>query len=373
MTGQHELTAHLEVPSRGLLCDLTVHPGHTLALVGPNGAGKSTVLAVIAGTLNSSLSRITLGGRRLDGVAIHKRRIALLGQDPLLLPHLSLEANVAFAPRCAGLGRGAARAKARDLLESVGIGNLASRRPHEVSGGQAQRAAIARALAAQPDLILLDEPMAALDVDAAPVIRDVLADVLQNQTAIVVTHDVADAIVLADQVAVLEEGHLTDMRATFKVLAQPASRFGALLAGFTVIDAQLRAGEVYDATGTPLPMPSIWHACGDGGAENNWTAENDADHEPRPVQLALAPWKVDIIADADRENGTETQRDEHACVREVCIDRIESRGHMVVVHADGLASEISAAQAAALGLVPGQRVRFGVGPEALCIMPSFPA
>jgi molybdate transport system ATP-binding protein len=141
-------------------------------------------------------------------VAPHARRIALLAQDPLLFPHLDVADNVAFGPRSQGRSRAQAARAAAGWLEQVDATELADRRPAQLSGGQAQRVAIARALAAEPDLLLLDEPMAALDVAVAPALRQMLKRVLAGQSAVVVTHDVLDALLLADRVYVLDGGRV---------------------------------------------------------------------------------------------------------------------------------------------------------------------
>ncbi|MFT4084335.1 MAG: ATP-binding cassette domain-containing protein, partial [Nocardioides sp.] len=133
------LRAHAVVPERHVDVALEIAAGETVALLGPNGAGKSTVLGVLAGLLRPAQSEVVLGGRSLAGVPPHARGVALLAQEALLFPHLSALDNVAFAPRAAGVHRAAARAAARQRLDALGVGDLARRRPAQLSGGQAQR------------------------------------------------------------------------------------------------------------------------------------------------------------------------------------------------------------------------------------------
>jgi ABC-type sulfate/molybdate transport systems ATPase subunit len=214
------------IAERGIDITLDVAAGETVALTGPNGAGKSSLLGVIAGLLRPDEGEVRLGDRILDSTPPHARGIALLAQDPLLFPHLSVMANVAFPPRARGVRRHQAHELATRHLAEVGAETLAGRKPHEISGGQAQRVAVARALAADPELLLLDEPMASLDVDVRPALRHTLRSALEDRTAIIVTHDAADARALADRVVVLEHGHIVEDGPTEQVLDDPKSAFG---------------------------------------------------------------------------------------------------------------------------------------------------
>ncbi|GEO94450.1 ATP-binding cassette domain-containing protein [Kocuria turfanensis] len=210
-----DVTARLR--ARDLDVTVSVADGQTLALTGPNGAGKSSLLAVVAGLLVPDTGRAVLDGRVLfdldaagrgPWVPAHDRGVVLLAQDPLLFPHLSVLENVAFGPRSRGAGRRRARAAAVQWLEAVGAAPLAHRRPAALSGGQAQRVAVARALAADPRLLLLDEPFASLDSTAAPALRELLRRVLAGRMAVVVTHDPADVEALADAEVRLEHGRV---------------------------------------------------------------------------------------------------------------------------------------------------------------------
>jgi molybdate transport system ATP-binding protein len=231
------------VPDRDVQVALTVADGETVAVLGPNGSGKSTMLGVVAGLVRPERGRVVLDGRELtvagEGLPVHvpphDRRTALLGQDPLLFPHLSALDNVAFGARSSGVAKRAARAQAQAWLDDVGVGELSDRRPGRLSGGQAQRVAVARALAAGPELLLLDEPIAALDVDVAPAMRQTLRSVLADRTVVLVTHDVLDALLLADRVVVLEAGRVVEEGPTSEVLSRPRSAFAARLAGLNLV------------------------------------------------------------------------------------------------------------------------------------------
>ena len=225
-------------------------PGEILAVIGPNGSGKSTLLNAIAGLLPAAGS-VVVGDRVLDAPAgpgaargIHvppsRRRIALLGQRPLLFPHLSVRENVAFGPRAQGVPRAEARRRAEQRLEEVGLGGLAARRPAELSGGQQQRAAIARALASEPDALLLDEPFAALDAPSAAQARRLVAAQQGENPAlpiVLVTHDPMDALILAARTLVMHDGSVVQGGSTAEVLGHPRSEFVAALAGVNRLEA----------------------------------------------------------------------------------------------------------------------------------------
>ena len=235
------LAIDAEVAVRDVEVRLEVPEGQVLAVLGANGAGKSTVVGLAAGTLRPSSGRVDLAGRPVAGashwVPPHRRQIALMAQEPLLLPHLSVLENVAFGPRAQGAGKARARAVALRRLEEVGAAGLAARRSRELSGGQQQRVALARALAPDPRLLLLDEPLAALDVEAAAELRQVLRSSLRStgRTALVVTHDLLDVLALADAVVVLEAGRVVEQGPTADVLTRPRSGFAARLAGVNLV------------------------------------------------------------------------------------------------------------------------------------------
>lgn len=214
---------------------LDVPPGRVLAVVGPNGAGKSTLLDLLCGLLKPDHGRLDIDGQVLVDsrrfVPAHRRRIGLLGQQPLLFPHLDVLGNVAYGPRAQRLRRDEARALALEMLERLDAADLASRRPGELSGGQAARVALARALATRPRAMLIDEPFAAVDVEYTPRLRVAVKAALAEVgcPSIIVTHDPADVAALADDVAVLDNGRIVEHGPAAEVMASPGSSFGKLL------------------------------------------------------------------------------------------------------------------------------------------------
>lgn len=347
-----DLSLHVDARSsaRGVDLTVTVPSGAVTALLGPNGAGKSTLLAFAAGLVRPDEGTVRIGARMLTDtgsghhVPPHRRRVALLAQDPLLFPHLDVLQNVAFAPRSRGDGRARSIRIARDRLDTVGALDLADRRPRELSGGQAQRVALARALAADPDVLLLDEPFAALDADSAPMMRRVLREVLQetSRTTVLVTHDQVDALTLAHRVAVVENGRVVETGTVHDVLRAPRSTFAATIAGVNSIEGRFTAPDVLTtASGTDI-----------------------RGHTEEPVVTGSAgvallhPTAVAVFVDAPVGSPRN--------VLPVEIDHVESTGASVritSVSTGGLRplhADVTVAAATELDLVPGRRVFFVV-------------
>ncbi|MQW75806.1 ATP-binding cassette domain-containing protein [Nocardioides sp. dk4132] len=333
------LEVDVRVDDRDLEAALSLAPGETLAVLGPNGAGKSTLLATVAGLLRPDRGRVRIGGREVSGprtwLAPHQRRVALLSQDPLLFPHLDVLDNVAFGPRSAGTGRRAAREVAHRWLVEVGVEDLASRRPASLSGGQAQRVAVARALAAEPDLLLLDEPMAALDVSVAPALRQVLRRVLAERSTVLVTHDVLDALLLADRVVVLDGGRVVEDGATTEVLTRPRSAFAARVAGLNLL-----SGRWEDGVRTP---------------EGRLVHGSVVGPQPAPGQEVVAVFRPEAVSVFDHDPGGSPRN-----VFEATITELEPVGGVVRVRAGALAADVTTRAVPDLDLVPGSRATFTV-------------
>jgi len=297
------LEAVLRVPGR-LDVAVRAEPGTVVAVIGPNGAGKSTLVKALAGLVAAT------GHARLDGTDLleldaRDRRVGMVFQDRLLFPHLSARANVAFGPRARGVRRSEAEARADTWLERLGIGELAGRKPGELSGGQAQRVSIARALATEPRLLLLDEPMAGLDVGVATALRIELAAHLAAYDGItlLVTHDAIDALTMAQQVLVIDEGGVAQQGTPAEVAQRPATEHVARLVGLNVIreGTELRSFSPTAVT-VDLQEPR-------GSARNLWRGTvisvNPHGAAVRVVVRTTGSVSADLIADVTPAAATE--------------------------------------------------------------------
>ncbi|MEV0321958.1 ABC transporter permease [Streptomyces sp. NPDC050658] len=223
---------HAEVTGFDRLA-LDAEPGTTIAVVGPNGAGKTTLLRALLGLTPRAHAELRLGGTDVTGLPPHRRHVAWVPQDGALFPHLNALANTAYGLRARGVPRAEARRAAQEWLDRLGVGHLAHRRPAQVSGGQAQRIALARALAARPRLLLLDEPLAALDQTTRARVRHTLRTHLETfgGVCLIVTHDPVEAVSLADRVLVLDEGRAVQDAPPAEVTRHPRSTWVARMLG----------------------------------------------------------------------------------------------------------------------------------------------
>ena len=358
------LQVSFELAARGVAIDLEVEAGRTVALVGPNGSGKSTVCSVVAGLLDAENGRVVLGERVLDGpgrfVRAGRRQVALLSQDPGVFTHMSVLGNVVFALRCQGVSRGEATRRARAELAAVGAGHLASRSGSALSGGQEARVALARALATGPRLLVLDEPMSALDVTARQEMRRLVARRCAEEglTLLLVTHDVLDLTALAEDVVTLERGLVVEQGPTARVLSAPRSDFIAHLTGTSVL-----TGVIDGETGAPglrLPSGRVVHGRpqedaegGRAGGREEWD-DHDEDLRPGAPGVALVP--PDAVA-LYREAL-------HGSPRNVLTGRVmglDRSGALVSVRLEleegqHLSAAVTAGAVAELGITEGQEI-----------------
>lgn len=364
MSADAGLDVSARVAQRDFDVSVAVDTGEVVAVLGPNGAGKSTLLQVVAGLLRPDEGWVRWAGRALTdtvaGIAVppHRRRMSLLAQEPLLFPHLRVLDNVAFGPRSSGMSPRAAAEVARNWLVAVDAAALAQRRPGQLSGGQAQRVALARAAAAQPDVLLLDEPMAALDVTAAAAMRRLLRRVLRRAetqggaartSVLLVTHDIVDALTLADRIVVLDGGRVVEQGPVATVLTQPRSEFAAQIAGVNLIVGTATQSAMADESACAIRSgDQLVHGRGAGA----W--QPDA-----PAAAVFAPGAVAVYPEAPKGSPRN--------VFAVVVAELTDRGGIVRVRArdaadgsPGLAADLTAAAASELGITPGMPVYFVV-------------
>jgi molybdate transport system ATP-binding protein len=335
-----------------LAVELAVGEGELVVLLGPNGAGKTTLLRALAGLLPLEEGRVVLDGVVLDDVAggahvpTERRPIGFVFQDYLLFPHLTALENVAFGLRARGLGRAEARRRAADWLDRVGLAGHAASRPRALSGGQAQRVALARALVAGPRLLLLDEPLAALDAATRSEVRRDLRRHLASfdGARLLVTHDPLEAIALADRLVVLEAGRVTQAGTAEEVRGRPRSRYVAELVGV-----------------------NLFRGRGDGGAvrlEGGGTLVAAGDHHGQ-VFAAVHPRAVAL----HRHRPEGTPRNVWAGT----ADTLEAAGDRVRVRVAGpvpVVAEVTPAAAAELRLADGGPVWATIKATEVAVYPA---
>ena len=324
---------------------IEVGPGEVLAILGPNGSGKSTLRRCLAGRRAIDRGRIELGGSVVDEPATgtfvfpERRRVGVVFQDHLLFPNLDLTANVAFGLRAQGLGRREAEARGAEWLRRVGLDGLERSRPRAVSGGQAQRAALARALVTDPAALLLDEPLSALDAGSRAAVRRELRRHLGEfpGATVLVTHDALDALALADRVAVLEDGRVTQSGSLAEVTGTPRTPYVAELMGTNLVAGTAHGTEV------------VVDDAGTGASPVATVVVGETHHGP--VLVLVRPSSVTL----QRDEPTGSPRNRWRST----VSGFDLMGDRVRVRLDGpvpLVAEVTAAAVTDMGLVEGTRL-----------------
>jgi putative spermidine/putrescine transport system ATP-binding protein len=278
--------------------DLTLAPGELVALLGPSGCGKTTALRIVAGFERPDSGEVRLDGTDITPVSAAKRDMGMVFQSYSLFPHLTAAENVAFGLRLRKVAAAERRTRAAELLDLVGISGLDARYPHQLSGGQQQRVALARALAIRPKVLLLDEPLSALDAKVRLQLRDEIRRVQLDLgiTTLFVTHDQEEALSMADRVAVMRDGRLEQCAAPAVLYERPATAFVAEFVGTmnhlqgTMIDADL-----VEVAGRRLPV--------DGERPTAGTKVKVL-LRPEAIDLEPAPQAAGSGADSDPALGT---------------------------------------------------------------------
>ncbi len=236
--------------------DLTLHPGELVALLGPSGCGKTTTLRLLAGLEDADQGRITVGGVDVTRLPASKRDMGMVFQAYSLFPHLTVRQNVAFGLRLRKVGSAERDRRALEMLELVGLAAQADRYVSQISGGQQQRVALARALAIEPKVLLLDEPLSALDAKVRAQLRDQIRKIQLDVgiTALFVTHDQEEALAIADRVGVMRDGRIEQLGTPTDVYSRPATSFVAEFVGLTNrLDGTVSGGKVV-VRGCELPL-----------------------------------------------------------------------------------------------------------------------
>jgi len=344
----------LQVGDLALDVELEVADGEAVALLGPNGAGKTTAVRALAGLAPLDEGHVRVDGRVLDDpaagvfVPVEERPVAVVFQDHLLFPHLSVLENVAFGLRARGVRRTVARQAALGWLARVGLAERADARPPDLSGGQAQRVALARAMVTEPRLLLLDEPLAALDATTRAEVRSELRRHLDSVggARLLVTHDPVDALVLGDRLVIVERGRVTQSGTPAQVAAHPASRFVADLVGLNLLHGA---------------------AAGDHAVRLASGGELTVAEPPPPGALAVAirPQAVALHRDAPEGSarnawlGTITE-----------VEHTGDRVRVTLAGAVPLTAEITAAAAGAMAVAPGDVVWASVKAVDVAVYPA---
>lgn len=323
--------------------DLEVGDDEVVAILGPNGAGKSTLIRVIAGLEAIDSGVVRIDDHVLDDPASSvfvdaaERGVGVVFQDHLLFDHLSVEDNVAFGLRARGVGRRESRERIRDVLRRFDLLDLADRAPRTLSGGQSQRVALARALVTSPPVLLLDEPLAALDVSTRRDVRRELRHHLAEYggSTILVTHDPLDAYTLADRIVVLEHGTITQTGTIDEITTRPRTRYVAELVGNNLVIGSARGTTITSDAGVELSVAESWNG---------------------PVLATIRPQAVTVSRTPDALTSSRNSWP-------MRITGFESSGERVRVHLAGpldLVAEITTRAVEALGLQIGDAVSASV-------------
>ena len=332
---------------------LDIHPGEFFALLGPSGCGKTTLLRLIAGFERASLGRILLDGVDLSAVPPHRRPVNMMFQSYALFPHLTVEGNVAFGLKQEGLPRAQISERVSEMLKLVKLENLGRRKPHELSGGQRQRVALARSLVKRPRILLLDEPMAALDKKLRGETQFELMDLQRRLglTFIIVTHDQSEAMTVADRIAVMDRGRLMQVAPPAKIYERPNSRWVADFIG----SVNLFEGRV-GGDGTSV----------DGTAIGRVRVAEKIDAKPgTTVWVAVRPEKLQVRRDrpGTPENGAAATLVDIAYLGDLSILRLKTDAGVALQ-----ATIPNTGQQNGGGIAGGGRLWVGFPPEAAIVL-----
>ncbi len=361
------LSAHVVVQRPSLHVDITldIQRATTVAIMGPNGAGKSTILDALAGLVAIDAGRIVVDGVVLDDadsrtfLPSHRRNVALVRQDSLLFPHLSVLDNVAFGPRARGMPAQPAADHAMAWLQAFAIDEFANARPRTLSGGEAQRVSLARAMAADPTLLLLDEPLSALDVFGRIAVRRDLRELLNGRgqcpggaraqlTTVLVSHDPADVFAMADWVLIVEGGRVVQQDTPAQIAANPRTRYVAGVLGVNLLNGTANGPDI------AVAAPNQPLLC---------TAESS---HSGPVLITFMPDRVRLSL----ERPTDAASSLMWCAHISSVEPAPGSVRVSLSGPDGTTAELSTARLAELDLDVGRSVWATVEAGDLNVQPA---
>lgn len=318
--------------------DLDIAPGEFVSLLGPSGCGKTTLLRVLAGLEGAEGGAVLLGGADVSRVPTNKRDIGMVFQSYSLFPHLRVADNTAFGLRRRGVGKAEAGRRSLDALALVGLAELADRFPHQLSGGQQQRVALARALVTEPRVLLLDEPLSALDAKVRVQLRDEIRRIQLRLgiTTVFVTHDQEEALAVSDRIAVMNSGHIEQIGTPEELYTAPSTAGVAAFVGLSSVVSGVADGDHVMVWGQRLPLQSP----ADG-----------------PVDVYLRPENVHFASEADGATDALVEESTFLGSMRRTLVRTESGELVRVQHAPGVHPAY------------GDRVRIAVAPEPVVVHP----
>lgn len=318
--------------------DLDIAPGEFVSLLGPSGCGKTTLLRVLAGLEGADEGAVLLGGGDVSRVPTNKRDIGMVFQSYSLFPHLRVAENTAFGLRRRGVGKTEAAKRALDALALVGLTDFADRFPHQLSGGQQQRVALARALVTEPKVLLLDEPLSALDAKVRVQLRDEIRRIQLRLgiTTVFVTHDQEEALAVSDRIAVMNSGRIEQIGSPEELYTTPSSAGVAAFVGLSSIVSGIGEGDHVMVWGQRLPL------------------QTPADG---PVDVYLRPENVFFASEADAATDALVEESTFLGSMRRTLVRTEGGDLVRVQHAPGIRP------------VFGDRVRIAIAPEPVAVHP----
>ena len=318
--------------------DLDIAPGEFVSLLGPSGCGKTTLLRVLAGLEGSDEGAVLLGGHDVSRIPTNKRDIGMVFQSYSLFPHLRVAENTAFGLRRRGVSASESAKRALDALALVGLADFADRFPHQLSGGQQQRVALARALVTEPKVLLLDEPLSALDAKVRVQLRDEIRRIQLRLgiTTVFVTHDQEEALAVSDRIAVMNSGRIEQIGSPEQLYTTPSTAGVAAFVGLSSVVSGVGEGDHVVVWGQRLPLQSP--AIG-------------------PVDVYLRPENVFFASEADAATDALVEESTFLGSMRRTLVRTESGELVRVQHAPGIHPSF------------GDRVRIAIAPEPVAVHP----